>query len=150
MPNLKSIGQVFLEIFEKTYFSPNFWHYFGGHFPGEGTKISKIRSNAERHSDLKLSENQIRFRFRPPVRQIWLFQNMHYRTNFGTLSQISGEPDFSRTWGFHQNVPTIILHDFKQKKVHINELDFPQNAKNYQKWHFSPPFLPKLRSRFVR
>ena len=41
------------------------------------------------------------------------------------LFPIFGEPEFSRTWGFRQNVPTIILHDFKWKNIHINELDFP-------------------------
>ena len=61
MPNLKSIWQVVREILQKTHFSPDFWYNFRGDFPGEGTKISKIRSNGEHHSDFQLSENQIRF-----------------------------------------------------------------------------------------
>ena len=46
----------------------------------------------------------------------------HIFPNFGTITP---EREFSRTWGFRQNVPTIMLHDFKLKKIHINELDFP-------------------------
>ena len=141
MPSLKSIGLVILEIFKKTYFSPHFWPYFGGHFPSEGTKISKIRSNAEHHSDFQLSENQIRFWFRPPVRQIWLFWNMHYWTNFGTLSQISREPEFSWTWDFQQNVPTTILHDSKLFPEKTNDKIFCKTwktTKNGTFYHFFP------------
>ena len=43
---------------------------------------------------------------------------------------ITRERDFSRTCGFRRNLANLMFFLFKQKKVHINGLDFRQNAKN--------------------
>ena len=46
------------------------------------------------------------------------------------FSAITRERDFSRTCGFRRKLEDIMFFHFKQKKVHINGLDFRQNAKN--------------------
>ena len=46
------------------------------------------------------------------------------------LGAITREPDFSRTCGFRRKLRNIMFFHFKQKKVHINGLDFQQNCKN--------------------
>ena len=58
----------------------------------------------------------------------------HVVPNCGTVTL---EREFSRTLGFRQNVPTLMLHDFKRKKIYINDLDFPSNWKTYKKSDFS-------------
>ena len=65
-----------------------FYQIFRGDLLGEGTKMKKNESNAEHHSVFPLFKNQIRFRFEPSVRQIWLFQKKHYFTKFGTFPNL--------------------------------------------------------------
>ena len=52
---------------------------------------------------------------------------------------ITREPDFCRICGFRRKLRDIMFFHFKQKKVHINGLDFRQKCKN----PIFDPFLPQ-------
>ena len=49
---------------------------------------------------------------------------------FDPFGPLTRERDFSRICGFRREFRNIVFFHFKQKKVHINGLDFSQNSKN--------------------
>ena len=57
----------------------------------------------------------------------WVHFSAFWIIGKGSITQ---ERDFSRTCGFRRKLRDIMFFHFKQKKVHINGLDFRQNAKN--------------------
>ena len=62
---------------------------------------------------------------------------------FGGFSPISQEPDFSRTCGFRQNVPTVILHDsklFPEKTIDKISIEIRKTTKNGTFYHFFPNY----------
>ena len=73
----------------------------------------------------------------------------NFTHNLGMFRSVSRELQLSRTCGFHRNMSTIMGHDFEAFPRQINEEMLRKMRKNTEKWHFSPPFLTKLRRRFT-
>ena len=68
------------------------------------------------------------FRFFEPFSTTSLKTGL-FGPEFDPFGHISRERDFSRTCDFHRNPKTLMFFRFKQKKVHLNGLDFRQNGK---------------------
>ena len=143
MPNMKTIGQVVLEIFQKTYFSPHFWHNFEVISQVNKRKYQKsvrTRNIIQTFSFQKIKSD---FDFDHPFGRYGSFKNgtigpilalfPKYREN-----QIFPEhavfAERWRTWSY------MILNKKKYTSMNYIFHKIGKTAKSGTFWHFFPNF----------